>query len=67
MKHTKDMWDKLESIFGDGTSNKIENKKKWNKKKNKQRNEKKGFQDHESQPQVSQSSSAHDSMDDEKK
>lgn len=34
-KHAKEMWDKLEFIFGGCTSNNKENEKKRNKKKNK--------------------------------
>lgn len=42
LKYSKEMWDKLESIFGDGTSSNMENDKKSNKKKNKKKTKKKG-------------------------
>jgi len=44
LKYAKEMWDKLESIFGDGTSNNKEKERKRNKNKNK----KKGLQNQES-------------------
>jgi len=41
LKYAKDMWDKLESIFGDGTNNNMKNEKR--RRKNKKKN-KKGLQ-----------------------
>jgi len=63
LKYAEEMWDKLESIFGDGTINNMENEKKRNKKKNK----KKGLQKQEAQPHESHPTNASDSIDDEKK
>jgi len=56
LKYAKEMWDKLESIFGNGTNNNMENEKKWNKKK-----KKKELQNQEAQPQESHLPSASDS------
>lgn len=67
LKHAKDMWDKIESIFGDGTRRNKENEKMRNKKKSKNNNKNKGLKKQEAQPQESHSSSAHDLVDDEKR
>lgn len=63
LKHAKEMWDKIESIFGDGTNN----KKEFEKKINKNKSQKKNLQKQEYQPQESHSSSAHDLANDEKR
>ena len=57
------MWDRLESMFRDGTGGNRENEKK--RKKNKNNN--KSIEKQEAQPQESHSSSAHDSIDDERR
>lgn len=61
------MWDKIESIFGDGTRINKENENMRNKKKNKNNNKNNGIIKQEAQPQESHSSSAHDLVDDEKR
>lgn len=66
LKRAKEIWENIESIFGDGTSSIKENEKKSNKNKRKQKNEKKYLQKQEAQPQESHPSSARDSGDDEK-
>lgn len=47
-KHDKEMWDKIEFIFGDGTRNNMGIEKKKNKNNNKNKNKNKGLQNQES-------------------
>jgi len=43
LKYSKEMWDKLESISGDGTSSNMDKEKNRNKKKNKKKTKNKGL------------------------
>lgn len=62
LKYAKEMWDNIESIFGDGTNNNMEDDKKRNKKEN----EKKGLKKNYAKTQQSHPRSANDSTSDEK-